>query len=251
MKHLFEYVNFERQLKPYKRETKKSQKTYYKKKINTTKMDLEGICDLLKLPFDDLQYLGSGSFGDAYRVGDKVIKLTTDLFEAKSVYNLIQNKRFINSIVKYYSVNMWKKNRYDYCYVILMDYVENFYKYCQKISNQNLFWNVIYSTIDVVYYNWKKIKNLRDFIEKIEKEVDYINNYDNKTEEIKPFKIKSKLYISIVDKFWDLYLDLEYLKKSPDLHIDNLGIKDDRLVLFDFREFEIVFNKFNLPSILK
>jgi len=56
---------------------------------------------------------------------------------------------------------------------------------------------------------------------------------------------------TIVDKFWDLYLDLEYLKESPDLHIDNLGIKDDRLILFDFREFEIMINKFDLLTILK
>lgn len=59
-------------------------------KIPKTK--LEEICDSLKLDFNDIEYISSGNYGDAYKINDKVLKITSDVREYVDVKDIIGKK---------------------------------------------------------------------------------------------------------------------------------------------------------------
>lgn len=65
------------------------------------------ICQKLNLNTSDIKYIGSGSYGNAYKVGNKVVKITTHKDEAKSIFDLIKKNIETDNIVKYYSVNIY------------------------------------------------------------------------------------------------------------------------------------------------
>lgn len=159
---------------------------------------------------DEIKYLSSGSFGDAYKIGNKVIKITTDKREINSVKNII-NKN-INSIVKYYGY--FKLN--EKIYALLMDYVIPLEKYVKKNNGDEQF---VMDVIETLVNNWGKIKNFEEYINLI----DY---------EVKP----TDFHHDILLKLYRFYKKIKQYKDNPDLHFGNLGIKNNELVMFDFNK---------------
>ena len=212
------------------REYKKIKSNYYTKRIPISKIQLEDICDKLDLSNKDIKFLSSGRYGNAYRIGDKVLKITTDKTEANSISSLISSNINNDSIVKYYSINRYKLGK-EFVYVILMDYLKPIMDY---ISN-NGYYNFINLILDIIYDNWNDM-SISKFNEHIEKEysIDRL----------------PKLAKDIISKFWKLYNDLKHLKKCPDLHYNNLGIdKNGNIVMFDFTDFRRM-KKFDAPNII-
>lgn len=55
---------------------------YYSKTLRISYIHLNEICKLLRLDINNIKFLSSGYYGNAYRIGDKVLKITNDLREA-------------------------------------------------------------------------------------------------------------------------------------------------------------------------
>lgn len=216
------------------RESKKPKSVYFTKRIPITKLDLEHICQNLNLPFEKVKFLSAGSFGNAYKVGDKVLKISLDKTEAKSVYELLQKKQN-ESVIKYYDVSRYKMDK-SFVYVIVMDYATPLVKYITKLKNEDITDFLEYCT-EIFFSNWGKIESEEDFIERIQQEYD--------------FDVIPKLASDIAFKLWTLYDNLKgEFKTFPDIHIYNLGIKEDgELVMFDYNSLEVV-RKFDQPRIL-
>jgi len=196
------------------------------KRIAVSKMDLEYICDKLGIDYHLLKFISSGSFGNSYRVGDKVLKLTSDKREAKSVNNLIKSGGN-DSIVNYYSVNLYKN-----IYIILMDHITPVIEY---YNDENIK-EFISDCLTIIYDRFSKIS--------------YFTKEDLIKEISSDWEIKDGDRLHI-DKIYKLYTDLKDLVKFPDIHIDNLGVdKIGNFILFDFTELLPV-NKFNDPNLIQ
>lgn len=222
MRHLNEY-----------REHKKP-KSYYTILHNITKLEVRDLCIKLNLNPNDIKYLGSGTFGNAYKVGDKVLKITSHKNEAKSVYNLIKNNIKIPGIVNYYSVNMFK-HKNEYLYVIVMDYVQSLDNYLKKKYNNYNFEKILDYMLDILWKKWDKLKLYKYFVKLVDREY----NTDNKKN------------IYFMEKIWELYQNLQpYLPQCPDLHTGNIGVKDNKFIYFDYASCEYV-RKYSDPDILK
>ena len=212
------------------REYKKVKSNYYTKRIPISKIQLEDICDKLNLPSKNIKFLSSGKYGNAYKIDNKVLKITTDKTEANSISNLISSNISNKSIVKYYSINRYKIGN-EFVYIILMDYLKPI---MDNINNNN-YYDFITLILDIIYDNWNNI-SISEFYEYIE--------------EIYSIDKLPKLAKDLISKFWNLYNNLKYLEKCPDLHYNNLGIdKNNNIVIFDFTDFKKI-KKFDKPYII-
>jgi len=222
VKHLNEYREY------------KKPKSNYSKVINISKIELRDLCLKLNLNSNEMKYLGCGSYGNAYRVGDKVLKITEHKDEAKSVYNLIKHNFKIPGIVNYHSVNMFK-HKNEYLYVIVMDYVQPLNKFLEKkFGNYHNQQKIIDYMLDIVWDKWDKLKLYNYFVKLVGKKYDT----DNRT------------IIYLMEKVWDLYQNLQpYLPKCPDLQTGNIGVKDDKFIYYDYASCSYV-RKYNDPSLI-
>lgn len=195
IKELKEWKN----LKPYN--------PYGSKRIKISKIELEGICNKIGISSNSIKFLSSGSFGNAYSYDDKVMKITIDKNEAIVAHDLISkgNKR----MVKYYNVY-----KYNSLYVIIMDRVTPILDYLDKIKNLDK--NYIWDLTSFLHNNWGTISQ-GQYLE------DVYEYYNKKTiVGIKRF---------LLDEIWDIYESIH--EHYIDLHPDNIGIKDGRLICFD------------------
>ena len=55
------------------------------------------------MDFNDIEYISSGNYGDAYKINDKVLKITSDVREYVDVKNIIGKNK--PGIVKYFDAN--------------------------------------------------------------------------------------------------------------------------------------------------
>lgn len=78
----------------------------------------------LGLDTDTVQYLGAGCYGYAFRVGDKVVKITEDEAEYRNA-NRVRRKA-THYIVNYYDARPLHLDGDQEYYVLLMDYVDNY-----------------------------------------------------------------------------------------------------------------------------
>lgn len=209
------------------REYKKPKSDYYTKRINISKLELGDICALLNIK-EIPKFISSGRFGNAYKIGDKVLKISTDNREAKSVSTIINSGFDNDSIVKYHSINRYKL-KHQFVYIIIMDWVESISEYLKKYKDSNLYKDFISDCCEAIYNNWKEIKS-KDFLREI------INNWGWISEDF------------WIDRFWNLVNNLRETNYQ-DLHLDNLGIKKGELVLFDYCDTDKV-RKFDEPSII-
>lgn len=221
MNHINEYKEF------------KKPKSDRSKRISVSKIIIRDLCQKLNLDVNNIEFLASGYYGNAYKVGDKVLKITTDKDEAKSVYELIKNKTINSGIVKYYSVNMYKIKK-DYVYIILMEYVTPLTMFLSKKYGINYYneYKLIDKILDIICNKWGKLKSKNELINLIEEF--YITEH--------------KTVSFFIEKIWELYKNLEFLEEYPDLHNENIGIKNGKFVYFDYAMAKKV-RKFNEPSI--
>lgn len=231
MRHISNFTTF---IRESKEDTKKPKSEYFTKRVPVTKLDLEQICDNLGLPFDKIRFLSAGSFGNAYKVGDKVLKISLDKTEAKSVYDLLQGEQN-ESVIKYYDISRYRIGK-GFVYVIVMDYATPLVKYVDKIKKEDIK-EFLECCTDVFFESWGKLESRKDFEERI------LQEYD--------FDLLPKMAVQLVGKLWTLYNNLkDEFKTYPDIHIYNLGIKEDgELVMFDYNSLETV-RKFDQPRIL-
>lgn len=227
-------VKFETFINESKEGSKKPKSEYFTKRIPVTKLDLENICDNLGLPFEKVKFLSAGSFGNAYKVGDKVLKISLDKTEAKSVYDLLQRDQN-ESVIKYYDVSRYRLGK-GFVYVIVMDYATPLVKHITKIKNEDIT-EFLECCVDIFFESWGKIESQEDFEERIQQEYD--------------FDVLPKMAVQLVGKLWTLYDNLkDEFDDCPDIHIYNIGIKEDgELVMFDYNSLEVV-RKFDQPRII-
>lgn len=201
------------------REPKKPISTYFTKRINISKIELENICTKMNIPFEGIKYLSSGQYGNAYKVGDKVLKITSDRLEAKTVFNMIKSGQY-DGVVEYYKIV-----KYNDLYLILMEYVYPLDKYIKKISDESIL-NYLYAIIDIIYDNWANISS-KEILEKTIEDV-----YDVPKSGFKRY---------IIGKLWDLISKLKTNfkdKKELDIHPHNMGFnKNMELLIFDIRDY--------------
>jgi len=180
------------------------------------KHEIYDICNELNLDYNSIKYVGSGNNGDAYRINDKILKITTDNKEVNTALTIL-NKN-INGVVNYYKVFKFKEYN-----VILMDYVTPLEKYI-NIKNPN-YLNFVDDLMNEISINWGKINNFNEYINLVNDLFDYS---------------KKDIFYTIVVKLYQLYNKLKQLKHNPDFHIYNIGInKNNELVLFDFNKWWI------------
>lgn len=216
-------LKFEDFILEWKREYKKKKSNYFTKRISISKIELESICDKLNIDYSLLKFISSGSFGNAYKIGDKVLKITSDKREAKSVNDIIKLGGN-DSIVRYYSINIYKNN-----YIILMDYLNPLEAY---IKDDNLK-KMIVDCLDIIYDNWNSL-SIEELVEKISDKW-VLNKYD----------------FIYIDKVFNLYFNIKDLIRNPDIHIGNIGVdKEGRFLIFDFTELSSFIRKFDDPKIL-
>lgn len=220
-------------------EPKKEKRPYGTKIVPISKIDLERICEILELPFDKVKYITAGKYGNAYKIDDKIIKITTDKAEAEDVYNLINSNRDYSSvIVDYYDIFRYKIRGIEY-YVILMDYVIPLETYIKKIKNtdQDILVTYLYELTEVIYSNWENINSIDDFDEKFQ--------YDVPDSGFQNF---------IFHEIWRIFITLKRkfkISQPIDIHPGNMGLtSDNKLVLFDFTSSDGA-NKFDKPRLEK
>lgn len=208
------------------REYKKPKLDYFKKVLDIPKTKVEFICDRLDLDFSKIKYLSSGKFGDAYKIDSKVLKLSTDRTEAKTVWHLLKEGNR-EGIIKYYSINQLsvKGQR---IYVILMDYVTPFDKYVKGFKNSKLVIDFCYDVCEIIYKNWNSLTKEK-YEELISERFDTFNS-------------------GVSNRLWDLYQKLSIYDKI-DIHPWNIGVdKDGSYVIFDFSVLSTSVRKFNDPK---
>jgi len=214
---------------------KKPKSRYFTKRIDISKTDLEDICNKLNLSFDKLSFLSSGSFGNAYKIGDKVLKITSDKSEAKTAYDITKNGQR-KGIVNYYKVAMYKvKNKY--VYVIVMEYVRPLSNPSSEnidVSSSFNYYDFVWDVTEIMYNNWGKINSKEEFLELVSA----------------TYELPNRTFGNVIlDRLFDLYQKVKKYK-YVDIHPHNLGIRKDRsFVLFDFSEKKSV-RKFDTPEIL-
>lgn len=196
----------------------KKPKSYKSKVISISKVELRDICIKLNLNPNEIKYIGSGSWGNAYKVSNRVLKITEHKDEAKCIFELIKNNINIPGIVKYYSVNMFKHKK-EYLYVILMDYIKPLETFLKEKYNDNKIYLMVDFMLLTLCYEWDTLKSYKKYVELIG--AAYYTNH--------------KTVIYFMEKTWELFRNLQpYILKSPDLHIGNIGIKDNKFLFFDY-----------------
>jgi uncharacterized membrane-anchored protein YjiN (DUF445 family) len=192
------------------------------KTLKITKLILEQVCKKFSLDSSKIKFLNSGYFGNAYAVGDKVLKITSDYREVNDVKPIIGKK--INGVVKYYKLEKVEGTNY---FAILMERVDPLYEWLlDKIKDDKdlkvakAFTN---TTINLIIDNWGKIDNFEGFEKKIS--------------EFWTIPKKS-IYSNLVSKFWTFYKKIYKLSDKPfDAHVYNLGFdQDGEIVMFDFNK---------------
>lgn len=201
----------------------KNYESYGDKVFYISKTELEEICNKLHINSNNIKYLSSGAFGNAYKIDNKVLKITNDNFEYLSVIKML-NKN-IPGVVNYYNAI-----RYKNFYCILMEYVIPLEEYINNNNNKYFYFDYI---INAIYNNWNKMRkyNFNDFLELIKD----IKQEEEITEKLKLDDTLTNFEYNIVKKSFELYTKLKQ-KPAPDFHLGNIGInsKGD-FVLYDYK----------------
>jgi len=224
MKHLklFEELKNYKNLKPYH--------PYGSKTIQISKIELQDICKKLELDENQIKFITSGSFGNAYEYGEQVLKITTDKREAEMAWNLIGVDN--PGIVRYYGV--WRyKIKSKIRYIILMDKVEPVLNYIKKnIKDEASAKGILYDACDAIFQNWGEISR-EQYLEEIEQK----------------WNLGTGFYKQLVNKLWNCYSNLKKFTLC-DFHEHNVGVIGNRVVLFDVTELRKRVRKFDIPELL-
>lgn len=162
---------------------------------------------------EELIYLGGGAYGDAFKIGDKVLKITSDWEEYMNA-NKLRRKSATNYLVNYYDARQIDEE--GWYYALIMDYVE-------PIKRNKA--PIIRSAIQNFEYNFDKdYKSREDAKKDIEKNVKIP----------KPFEKQREEYINTMLQIYDIHKEgKKFNIPIVDLHVGNIGIKDDHYVYYD------------------
>lgn len=199
--------------------------TYGSKSILISKIELNNICQKINIDPKEMKFISSGSNGNAYSLGDKVLKITTDKREAKMAWDLIKNDN--KSIVKYYSV--WRYKSKGMFWIIIMDKLEELNEFINNhLKNKQGYIDLSNLATDIIFNKWGNLtKEL--YLKEIEDE--YVLDT--------PFSKK------LISQIWDCYFNLKEMPKL-DFHTYNLGYNKERvLVLFDITPINSRINRFD------
>lgn len=184
--------------------TKEQRKEGYKR----LKMAIPIIAEALGIDAGDIEFTGSGSYGIAFTVDNKVIKITTDESEARTAHYLMGHE--YSHLIKYYDV---KRIGNLEVYAILMDRVETLSEKEKKIV----------SSIADEYG-----ETISDFLE----------NYENVDVGELDRQGYKRDYVNILNQLSIIFQQLSkigIMDDYTDVHINNLGWKGDTLVHYDIR----------------
>ena len=166
-------------------------------------------------PYEEL---GGGSQGIAYKVGDKVYKITQDESEYASSKRLIGiNTKFINRIYKVKILNAYHR-RY---FLIIQDYVTPLSEHTKFKDYRSIF-DLMAS------YGRSYLRAHRD--NRFEEKINQAQNIVNHVEKIKGIIGYENIpysYVSALDEM------IHNGFKNTDACFANLGIKDNHIVIFD------------------
>jgi hypothetical protein len=170
---------------------------------------------------EDPKYLGSGYFGIAYSVADKVLKITTDSTEA-NIANKTRKQSPTNHFVNYYDVRPLKYKEYNNLYVLVMDKVKALPSEISNIeltngnSNQISIATLLHSFLEPRDFNSPFYRNV-------------MNNPESKN-----IIQSNPLLTKIIKQFPEIRKEYQTAPYSLDLHNRNLGIDaNDNLQIFD------------------
>ena len=180
-------------------------------------------------PVDKKYQLGSGSMGNAYLIdnGRKVLKLTTDISEAKATNKIVgKNMKYV---VNYYSVIKLVSKIIKLpinIYATIMDNVETDYLYFASMFDDM---NKVMHPIEGVNYNYQMKKDIKyKNVKALEYYKNIIDNHDNEEEGNNAME----LYTFMIDLYSELS---KYGIDFEDLHEGNMGIRNGNWVAFDLR----------------
>lgn len=166
-------------------------------------------------PYEEL---GGGSQGIAYRVGDKVYKITQDESEYVSSKRLIGvNTKFINRIYEVKILNVYRR-RY---FLIIQDYVEPLSGHI-KFRDHRLIFDEM-ASYGRAYINAHRDGNFKSKIEKAQHIVTLVQRIKG----ITGYENIPYSYVSALDEM------IHNGFKNTDACFANLGIKDNHIVIFD------------------
>jgi len=184
-------------------------------------------------------FLGSGAYGYAFKTkSNKVLKITSDNYEANIAYKLAKNKNWIKCIVNYYNVGKIKPNEIIngrdiniYEWYILMDYTEPLAK--EEEDAIDCYMKPMQYTQN--YY--KNILDKNDILDHIDfmynpESHDYKRALSNGRD---PEKIK-QIAIDIYPKIVKIAKELKkHNIHETDFHCNNIGWDKDHenLILYD------------------
>lgn len=135
------------------------------KTLKITKLTLDEVCQNFNLDINNLKFIASGYYGNAYSIDDKVLKITSDVREINDVHSIIGKK--LQGIVNYYKMGKVRNTSY---YAILMERVKPFEERMNKLKKYTPEMAASYtdSIFEIVYKNWGKFNNYKHFVNILE-----------------------------------------------------------------------------------
>lgn len=181
--------------------------------------------------FKKIKYVGEGHFGMAFDVGNnKVIKLTGNEDEVRGIRKVLGKD--VPGVVHYYDIKHYPDSN---VYAILMDKVKSISKKEETIYTVIYYEMANHSDSDF----WDKYDDTDEDIreEFIEELIDRLES-PRPEDQLPSFKIDENDLVNYIDAYRELLMTLESNNvPTEDLHGENIGRKDNKLIHFDVMDF--------------
>jgi len=192
----------------------------HERKILVDDLYLEKIAEFFGYYDNDITFLGSGSYGNAYEIEgeNKILKLTSDYDEYVNATTLL--KKNTKYIINYYDArSLIGKGR-----MVIEDVEIDVEEYDEDYLYDWRFYAIILDKVD---------KPPKEYMEFIKKNSLCYKNID-KLEYLKNYGDNDIRYRFLIDQTIELMKEAEKVGVNAyDLHMGNLGWKDNHLVYFD------------------
>lgn len=177
---------------------------------------------------DIVEKLSAGYHGIAYKVGDKVIKITDDVAEYKNALKL-KNKPVTKYLINYYDAR--RIDKYDYIFIILMDYVKPLWDDKKDDTEQidAFIYEDVRELYDLVRYSGLRYSENRLPTQSELKQQLYKSEY-----RCEKYDLTKEEYFRRLMQVHEIHKEGKKLGITlVDMHIGNIGMKDDHYVYFD------------------
>jgi hypothetical protein len=179
--------------------------------------------------FKKIKYVGQGHFGMAFDVGNnKVIKLTGNEDEIRGIRKVLGKD--VPGVVHYYDIKHYPDSN---VYAILMDKVKSISKKEETIYTVIYYEMANHSNSDF----WDKYDDEDEREEFLEELIDRLES-PRPEDQLPSFKIDENDLVNYIDAYRELLMTLESNNvPTEDLHGENIGRKDNKLIHFDVMDF--------------